>query len=126
MMKKENERRKHKRIKISKVGADYRLVDFNFWAEFRSSGSNLLKGISLGGMSFSTSDAMPQDSLVSLHLKLGDVIKIGDIYGRVVRMRELRHNEYEIGINFSWWDNEEDKKNLASILDNKDFRSQAS
>ena len=118
-MREKNERRKYKRIRISKVGADYRLVDFNFWAESRSRGSNLLKDISLGGISFSTNDAMPQDSLVSLNLRLGDVVKIGDVYGRVVRMRELKKNEYEVGINFSWWDKEEDKKNLAMILEDR-------
>ncbi|MCG2711620.1 MAG: PilZ domain-containing protein [Candidatus Omnitrophica bacterium] len=118
-MKEKNERRKYKRIKISKVGADYRLVDFNFWAESRSRGSNALKDISLGGISFSTNDAMPQDSLVSLNLKLGDVVKVGDVYGRVVRMREIKNNEYEIGINFSWWDKEEDRKNLAMMLEDR-------
>lgn len=113
-----SERRKYKRIRVSKVGADYQLVDFNFWAESRSRGSNSLKDISLGGIALSTNDAMPQDSLVSLNLKLGDFVKIGDVYGRVVRMRELENNEYEIGINFSWWDKEEDKKNLVKLISN--------
>ena len=117
-MREKDERRKYKRIQISKVGADYHLVDFNFWAESRSRGSNSLKDISLGGISFSTNDAMPRDSLVSLNLKLGDLIKIGDIYGRVVRMREIENDEYEIGINFCWWDKEEDKKSLAVLLEN--------
>ena len=124
-MKKDNERRKHKRIKVSKVGADYQLVDFNFWAEARSRGSNSLKDISLGGIALSTHDAMPQDSLISLNLKLGDVVKIGDVYGRVVRMRELENNEYEIGINFSWWAKEEDKKNLAILLEDRPVFPQA-
>ncbi len=115
-MQEKNERRKYKRIKISKVGADYRLVDFNFWAESRSRGSNSLKDISLGGMSFSTRDVMPQDSLLSLNLKHGDLIKIGDIYGRIVRIRELENNEYEVGINFSWWDKEEDRRNLVKLI----------
>jgi len=112
------ERRKDKRIKISKVGADYRLVDFNFWAESRSHGSNTLKDISLGGVSFTASDAMPHDTLMSLNLRIGDVVKIGDIYGRVVRIRELENKEYEIGVNFSWWDKEEDKKDLVEFLEN--------
>ncbi len=116
-MKENSERRKYKRIKVSKIGADYQLVDFNFWAEARSRGSNPLKDISLGGMALSTHDTMPQDSLISLNLKLGDVVKIGDVYGRVVRMKEIESNEYEIGINFSWWEKEEDKKNLAIMLD---------
>lgn len=120
------ERRKDKRIKISKVGADYRLVDFNFWAEFRSHGSNTLQDISLGGVSFTSSDAMPYDSLMSLNLKIGDVVKIGDIYGRVVRIRKLENKEYEIGVNFSWWDKEEDKKNLVKFLEEtKNFNSLA-
>lgn len=110
------ERRKYKRIKISKVGAEYRLVDFNFWAEFRSHGTRLLKDISLGGMSFIAQDPMPLESLMSLSLKIGSMVKIEDIYGRVVRIRELENNQYEIGINFSWWDREEDKKNLVRFL----------
>ena len=115
-MQEKNERRKFKRIKISKVDADYRLVDFNFWAEFRSHGSNSLKDISLGGTSFTACDTMPYDSLMSFNLKIGDMIKIGDVYGRVVRMRELENNKYEIGVNFSWWGKEEDKKNLVKLI----------
>ena len=112
------EKREHKRIKISKIAADYQLVDFNFWAEFRSQGTNLLKDISLGGISFTACDAMPRDSLVTLNIKIGDMIKIDDLYGRVVRVRELKSKEYEIGINFSWWDKEEDKINLVRLLGN--------
>ena len=120
-----NERRQYKRIKFARVGADYKLVDFNFWAEFRSRGTNSLKDISLGGISFSTNDAMPKDSLVSLNLKLGDVIKMDEVYGRVVRIRELKSDDYEIGINFSWWDKDEDRKKLARIIENNPFISKA-
>ena len=111
------ERRKYKRIKVEKVDADYKLVDFNFWAEFRSKGSNLLNDISAGGISFSTSDSLPKDTLMSLNLTIGDVVKVGDVYGRVVRIRDLGENRHEVGINFSWWNNESDKKNLVKIIE---------
>jgi len=120
-----NERRKYKRIRIEQVDADYRLVDFNFWAESRSRGHHLLKDISVGGMSFNTEDALPKDTLMSLNLKLGDMIKIGDIYGRVVRISRLDDGKYDIGINFSWWDRDEDKKSLATILNDKQFPPKA-
>ncbi|MBU1087603.1 MAG: PilZ domain-containing protein [Candidatus Omnitrophica bacterium] len=116
-MNKENERRKDKRVKIEKVDADYKLVDFNFWAESRSKGTNLLKDISAGGMSFSTSDVLPENSLMSLNLTLGDMVKVNDVYGRIVRIRDLGNDHHEIGINFSWWDNDDDKKSLVKILD---------
>ncbi len=116
-MKEKKERRKDKRIKISKVGADYQLVDFNFWAEYRSRGNNLLKDISAGGISFRTSDALPKNSLMNLNLTLGDMVKVGDVYGRVVRIRELDDDTHEIGINFSWWDDDADKKKLVELID---------
>ncbi|MBU1043902.1 MAG: PilZ domain-containing protein [Candidatus Omnitrophica bacterium] len=118
-MNKENERRKDKRVIIEKVDADYKLVDFNFWAESRSKGTNLLKDISAGGMSFSTSETLPKDSLMSLNITLGDMVKVNDVYGRVVRIRDIGNNHHEIGINFSWWDNDADKKNLVKILENQ-------
>ncbi|MFH1061695.1 MAG: PilZ domain-containing protein [Candidatus Omnitrophota bacterium] len=118
-MDKNNERRKDKRVKIEKVDADYKLVDFNFWAECRAKGTNLLKDISAGGISFSTSDTLPKNSLMSLNLTLGDMVKVGDIYGRVVRIRDISNNNHEIGINFSWWDNDADKKNLVKLLDDQ-------
>jgi c-di-GMP-binding flagellar brake protein YcgR len=116
-MKQKNERRKYKRIKVEKVDADYKLVDFNFWAEYGSKGSNLLKDISAGGISFKTTESLPKDSLISLNLNIGDMVKVGDVYGRVVRIRDLGNSHHEVGINFSWWDNEIDKKNLVSLLD---------
>ena len=118
-MNKNDERRKDKRVKIEKVDADYKLVDFNFWAEFCSKGTNMLKDISAGGMSFSTSDILPKDSLMSLNLTLGDMVKVGDVYGRIVRIRDVGENHHEIGINFSWWDNESDKKKLVKILEDQ-------
>ncbi len=118
-MNKNDERRKDKRVKIEKVDADYKLVDFNFWAESRSKGTNLLKDISAGGMSFSSSDILPKDSLMSLNLTLGDMVKVGDVYGRVVRVRDIGEDDHEIGINFSWWDSEVDKKNLVRILEDQ-------
>jgi hypothetical protein len=112
-----DERRKDKRIKIEKLDADYKLVDFNFWAEARAKGTNLLKDISAGGISFSTSDILPENSLMSFNLNLGDMVKVGDVYGRIVRIRDIGNANHEIGINFSWWDNDADKKNLVKMLD---------
>jgi c-di-GMP-binding flagellar brake protein YcgR len=111
------ERRKYKRVKVEKVDADYKLVDFNFWAEYRAKGSNLLKDISAGGISFSTTEALPENSLMSLNLTIGDMVKVGDVYGRVVRIRDLGDDHHEVGINFSWWENETDKKNLVNLLE---------
>ena len=116
---KKDERRKYKRIKVSKVGANYHFVDFNFWAEYSSKGTNPLKDISVGGISFSTSDNLPKNSLMSFNLTLGDMVKVGDVYGRVVRIRDIGNDNHEVGINFSWWDNEDDKKNLVKILDDQ-------
>jgi c-di-GMP-binding flagellar brake protein YcgR len=122
----DNERRKDKRVKIEKVDADYKLVDFNFWAESRSKGTNLLKDISAGGISFSTTDILPKDSLMSLNLTLGDMVKVGDVYGRIVRIRDIGNDNHEIGINFSWWNNDADKKSLVKLLDDQaDFQISA-
>ncbi|MFH1459546.1 MAG: PilZ domain-containing protein [Candidatus Omnitrophota bacterium] len=112
------ERRQFKRVKIEKMDADYKIVDFTFWAEYRAQGHNLLNDISLGGISFSAKNTLPKDSLLNLKLKNGDMVKVGDIFGRVVRIRELNNQDYEIGVNFSWWDDEQDKKKLRNILEN--------
>ncbi len=116
-MEKKQERRKYKRVKIAKVDAGYRLVDPKFWAEFRSKGNNLLRDISLSGVSFKSGDSLPKNSVLCLELKLGNMIKIGDICGRIVRVRKLENEEYEIGVNFSWWAKEEDKVRVIRYLD---------
>ena len=76
----------------------------------------MLNDISVGGMSFHTREILPQDSLMSLDLKIGDMIRIGDIYGRVARISKTACGEYDIGINFSWWGRDEDKKNLTRLI----------
>ena len=114
------ERRKYKRFTIEKVGADYRMVDPKFWAVFSSQGRETLCNISLGGVSFSSSDVLPKDSFLSLKLKLGEMIRIGELYGRIVRIRKLDRKKYEIGVNFSWWGKDEDKVDLAHYMEDNE------
>jgi len=111
------ERRRDKRFKVNKTSAGYRMVDPKFWAECRAQGHNLLRDISLRGISFKSCDILPKYSVLNLKLKLQDAIKISDIFGRIVRVRKLPSKDYEIGINFSWWSKEEDKINLLRFLE---------
>jgi len=103
---------------LSKAGADYRLVDFTFFAEFCARGSKVLRDVSLGGISFDSEDDLPADSLVRLTLRLGDTLQIGDVCGRIVRIRKINAGKYEIGVRFSWWGREEDKIKLVNVLKN--------
>ncbi len=112
------ERRKFKRSKIDIAGVDYRLMDFSFMAEFCARGSKRLRDISLGGISFNAQDSLPHDSLMHLTLIIGDTIKLGDICGRIVRIRKIDEHTYEIGVRFSWWGREKDKKTMVKLLEN--------
>ncbi|MDD5746930.1 MAG: PilZ domain-containing protein [Candidatus Omnitrophica bacterium] len=111
-----NERRNYRRMTFNQAGADYRLVDFTLMAESRARGSKLLRDVSLGGISFDSDDHLPADSLVQLTLRLGDTLNIGDICGRIVRIRKTDTHKYEIGVRFSWWGKEEDKMKLVNVL----------
>lgn len=111
------ERRKYKRFKVKKIDTDYQLIDFTFWSEFRSHGRKLLKDISLGGICFFSEDILPEDSLLSLKLKVRNGTDFSDIYGRVVRSRQTADKGYEIGVDFTWWTKEEDKKSLVDFLE---------
>ncbi|MFH2136914.1 MAG: PilZ domain-containing protein [Candidatus Omnitrophota bacterium] len=113
----DKERRQYKRIKVEKIGADYRLVDPNFWAQSRAQGKNSLQDISLSGASFNTGDILPEDSVLDLNLKLGSLINIDGICGRIVRVRKLTSENFEIGVVFSWWEREEDKQNLVKFME---------
>ena len=111
------ERRKFKRVRITEAGADYEMVDFTFWAQARAKGKEHVLNISLGGMSFKSSDDLPNESLLRIRLKVGTLVRIGDVCGRIVRARYLDHNTYEIGVSFSWWNNDDDRKSLSRVID---------
>ena len=115
----DEERRQYERMKVEKVGAAYRLVDPLLWAESRSRGTNCLEDISINGASFKSNDCLPSNSVIRLDLRLGGNFKIDGICGKIARVRELEDSQYEIGVTFSWWEKEEDKKNLRIFLQNK-------
>ncbi len=111
------ERRKFKRVRIDAAGADYQMVDFTFWAQARAKGREHLLNISLGGMSFKSPDDLPNESLLTIKLKVGDFVRIGDLCGPIVRVRNIDTHTYEVGVSFSWWKNDEDKKSLSRVID---------
>ena len=115
----DKERRQYKRKKVQEVGAAYRLVDPLLWAESRSRGTNCLDDISINGASFKSDDCLPRNTVVRLDLCLDSSFKIAGICGKIVRVRQLEASGYEIGVTFSWWEKEEDKKNLRSFLEKK-------
>ncbi|MBU4257404.1 PilZ domain-containing protein [Patescibacteria group bacterium] len=113
------EKRRFIRLKIKDINADYNLVDFNFWPQFRARGKNLLCDISLGGISFQTKYTLPLYSLLRLNLMIADAVACNDVYGRIVRITSLGNNDYEIGVNFSWWTSEADRAGLVRFLNEK-------
>ncbi len=114
------EKRNFKRIPIERrLEIAYRLMNPRLWAEARSRGVRHVKDVSLGGISFQTEERLPPNSLVSMRLDFSDEMKTGDIYGRIVRVSQIEeNNSFEVGINFSWWGSDDDKKRLAGFIEN--------
>lgn len=111
------EKREFTRINTPNVTAAYRLLDIAKVANDNAKSESRVNNISLGGLSITTDSPIPENTPISVDLKLEELAGMVKSFGKVVWTRKNRPNVYEVGVVFSWWTKEEDKRDIADYIE---------
>ena len=112
----QEEKRKFKRVSIPDVKVNYKLLDPRTWSTYHEKFLNLVENISLGGLAVIGVTEMPLHAPVGVDINLGyGHDKVIKAFGRVAWIKKQQDN-YMLGISFSWWKKEDDKKILFNLI----------
>lgn len=111
------EKREHARVETPGVTAAYRLLDLAKVANAQAKTSVQVNNISLGGASLTLDQPLPKEAPISMDIRMNEFVEMIKSFGKVVWTRKNRPNVYEVGVVFSWWTKEEDKRNLADYIE---------
>ncbi|MFH1460689.1 MAG: PilZ domain-containing protein [Candidatus Omnitrophota bacterium] len=111
------EKRFSKRRKAQNIYLDLHSLDPQIWFRYWGDQNCLLRDISLVGVGVYLQERFSLGMPLSIDIQLGK--SSGQnirVFGRVCWVRQEDKN-YRTGISFSWWKNDQDKKELNSYLE---------
>src|SRR3989338_3487957 len=116
---KEAERRKAQRVGIIGSYVQYKVLYASRWTSYQDEVAEPIKNISKGGVCFESQGALPSDALLGLNIKFNEAASPIKMFGRIVWAREKRYNDRksEVGVIFSWWMKEKDKRELDRFIE---------
>jgi len=106
------EKRKFERVKIPGAKASFKLLDPRTWSTYQEKIFEPISDISLGGVAFKTINELNVKTPVGIDLKISPEHKIIRTFGRIawIKRENPQSNVFNLGISFSWWKRDEDKK----------------
>lgn len=111
------EQRRFKRISTNEVAVTYKLYNTHTLPMYQDEIEENAHNISLGGISFKTHTPLPHDAPIGLNIRLGKTRPIRT-FGRIVWAdNPTPAADGKVGVRFSWWLSDEDKKILNSYID---------
>src|SRR3989338_3933830 len=116
---KEAERRKFQRAEIIGTYVQYKVLDAAKWTFYQDELEEPIKNISRGGVCFESKDTIPPNTLLGLNIRFSKAAEPVKMFGRVVWSRDKKEEDqrFEIGVIFSWWMKERDKRELDKFVE---------
>jgi len=113
-----DEKRKFLRVNIPELRVSFKLLDPRTWSTYHEKRLNLTENISLGGIALKTTNELAIKSPVGVDIRISPEHEAIRTFGRVAWIRKdpAVENEYTMGISFSWWKREEDKKIIFDVI----------
>ncbi|MDD5747086.1 MAG: PilZ domain-containing protein [Candidatus Omnitrophica bacterium] len=113
------EKRKFSRVNIPELRVSFKLLDPRTWSTYHEKMLNPIKNISLGGIALKTTSELAVKSPVGIDIRISPEHEAIRTFGRVawIRKETAVDNEYTMGISFSWWKKEEDKKIIFDAIE---------
>ncbi|MFH2139132.1 MAG: PilZ domain-containing protein [Candidatus Omnitrophota bacterium] len=111
-----DERRSFSRINIPEVRANFKLLNLRTYSTYLEKNPEPVENISLGGMLLKSYNHLEKKTPVAIDLKVGTENYLMRIFGRIAWIKEVEKNDYLMGISFSWWNKEEDKKRIRELI----------
>ncbi|MFH1776226.1 MAG: PilZ domain-containing protein [Candidatus Omnitrophota bacterium] len=111
------EKRKFNRIITADVAVSYKLYNTQTLPMYQEMIEEDARNISLGGIAFKTHALLPVDTPIGLTIRFGKTAPI-KTFGRVAWISQSEGlSQYNVGIRFSWWVSNEDRKILNNYID---------
>jgi len=108
----QDEKRGHKRVFLPEMSCSFKLLDSRTWSTYLDKTVNEVQDISLGGLRLSTKNELSLKAPIGVDIKINPTQESIRTFGRVawIKKENQEADEYDVGISFSWWKNEEEKK----------------
>lgn len=112
------EKRKFLRVNIPELRVSFKLLDPRTWSTYHEKMLNSIQNISLGGIALKTTNELAVKSPIGIDIRISPEQESIRTFGRVswIRKDASVDNEYTMGISFSWWKREEDKKIIFDAI----------
>ena len=114
-----SEKRNFSRVKIPDIKVSFKLLDPRTWSTYHEKSLTMVENISLGGLAIKTNNELTVKAPVGIDIKISPDHDPIRTFGRVVwiRKEDGDNDNYTMGMSFSWWKKEEDKKILHNIIE---------
>lgn len=106
------EKRKFQRVNIPGAKVSFKLLDPRTWSTYQEKILEPISNISLGGVAFKTINDLSVKTPVGVDIKISPEHDTIRTFGRIawIERENPQSNVFNLGISFSWWKHDEDKK----------------
>ncbi|MBI4844871.1 MAG: PilZ domain-containing protein [Candidatus Omnitrophica bacterium] len=112
-----DEKRKFIRVNVPNIRVSFKLLDPRTWSSYHEKNITPVENISLGGVALKTANELTVKAPIGLDLRYDPEKESIRTFGRVAWIKkESGDKEYSLGISFSWWKREEDKKVIFDLI----------
>ncbi|MBU1086481.1 MAG: PilZ domain-containing protein [Candidatus Omnitrophica bacterium] len=108
----QDEKRQYKRVTLPGVSCSFKLLDPRTWSTYHDKTVNDVQDISIGGLRLCTKNELILKAPIGIDIKINSSQELIRTFGRVawIRKKNPTSDDYNVGISFSWWKNDEEKK----------------
>ena len=116
------EKRKFLRGNIPGLKVSFKLLDPRTYSTYHEKILEPVSNISLGGLALRTTSELPIKAPIGIDIKISPDHKNIRTFGRIawIRRTDPQSSDFDLGISFSWWNSDEDKKLVYSAIQNQE------
>ena len=116
------EKRKFLRVNVPGLRVSFKLLDPRTYSTYHEKILEPVSNISLGGVALRTKNELPVKAPIGLDIKINPEQETIRTFGRIAWIKRIdpQSSDFDVGISFSWWDKEEDKKLVFNAIQNQE------
>lgn len=116
------EKRKFLRSNVLGLKVSFKLLDPRTYSTYHEKILEPASNISLGGLALRTKTELPVRSPIGVDIKISPEQQSIRTFGRIawIKRSDPQSSDFDLGISFSWWNNDEDKKLVYNAIQNQE------
>jgi len=118
----QDEKRRHKRVFLPEMRCSFKLLDPRTWSTYLDKTVNKVHDISIGGLRLNTKNKLSLKAPIGIDIKINSAQTSIRTFGRVawIKKETQKSEAYDVGISFSWWKNDDEKKLVYEAIAKQD------